>query len=235
MKANEWCRYREGVTVGRADDPMRTHGAKVKKGHSNDSGAQGSTFVECRLPARVRIPVDVPPDSRVTIKFDSSAEAKMDAGQAQTLNAEVVAPDAPREEAGYYWGYSCRMAASLSAVFTEAPYEGGYDLGVGTSERGVPVTALTGGGRSKSTGTEDVTPVPNDWKHMVLVFGGVAGLETALKADGELLGKGVTDVKDVFDYWVNLVPDQGSRTIRTEEAVWLGLMGTRQLVVDRSK
>jgi len=27
----------------------------------------------------------------------------------------------------------------------------------------------------------------------------------------------------LFDTWVNLVPSQGSRTIRTEEAVWIGL------------
>ena len=51
----------------------------------------------------------------------------------------VVAPTAPRTEAGLYWGYATRLAVSLSAVFTECPYVGGYDLIVGTSERGISV------------------------------------------------------------------------------------------------
>ena len=70
------------------------------------------------------------------------------------------------------------------------------------------------------------------FRHMLLCFGGVAGLEAAVKADDELEGMGVTDPKALFDYWINLVPAQGSRTIRTEEAVWLGLMGLRDLVLD---
>jgi len=144
------------------------------------------------------------------------------------LEAEAVSPDAPREEAGYYWGYSCRLASSLSAVFTETTYEGGYDLSIGTSERGVSVEDLTATSSKKA-----IAPLPTDWRHMLLIFGGVAGLEVALAADQELLSKGVSDVKDLFDCWVNLVPGQGSRTIRTEEAVWLGLMGFRAVVANR--
>ena len=68
---------------------------------------------------------------------------------------------------------------------------------------------------------------------MLIVFGGVAGLEAAVKADGELASMGVTEPEKLFDHWVNLCPGQGSRTIRTEEAVWLGLMGLRHLVVAR--
>jgi len=48
----------------------------------------------------------------------------------------VVAPSAPKTEAGLYWGYATRLAANLSAVFTESPYVSGYDLIIGTSERG---------------------------------------------------------------------------------------------------
>ena len=48
----------------------------------------------------------------------------------------VVSPTAPRDEDGMYWGYSCRLASSMNTIFSECPYEGGYDLTVGTSERG---------------------------------------------------------------------------------------------------
>lgn len=63
------------------------------------------------------------------------------------------------------------------------------------------------------------------------MFGGVAGLEVAVRADEELMGMGVTEPEGLFDYWVDLCPGQGSRTIRTEEAVWIGLMGLRGVVV----
>jgi len=73
-------------------------------------------------------------------------------------------------------------------------------------------------------------PIPN-FKHLLIVFGGVAGLEVAVRADEELMGMGVTEPEGLFDYWVDLCPGQGSRTIRTEEAVWIGLMGLRGVVV----
>ena len=48
----------------------------------------------------------------------------------------VVTPSAPKTESGLYWGYATRLAANFSAVFTECPYVGGYDLIIGTSEHG---------------------------------------------------------------------------------------------------
>jgi predicted SPOUT superfamily RNA methylase MTH1 len=105
----------------------------------------------------------------------------------------------------------------LSTVFTECPFDGGYSVSVGTSERGVPLTDLNG------------LWVDHANAHVLLVFGGVAGLETAAKNDAELQSTGITPstVGNLFDYWVNVCPGQGSRTIRTEEAVWLGLMGVK--------
>ena len=74
-----------------------------------------------------------------------------------------------------------------------------------------------------------------EYRHMVVVFGGVKGLEEAAVNDGELqkMGIGKARVGELFDYWVNLLPGQGSRTIRTEEAVWMGLMALRGVVEGR--
>ena len=96
----------------------------------------------------------------------------------------------------------------------------------GTSERGTTLSTLLESGNPSY--------IEPSWKHLVLVFGGVSGLEAALSADRELQNAGVTEVKDLFDRWVNLVPGQGSRTIRTEEAVWVGLTGLRSVVEARS-
>jgi predicted SPOUT superfamily RNA methylase MTH1 len=43
-------------------------------------------------------------------------------------------------------------------------------------------------------------------------------------------GLGKTSASELFDAWVNLVPGQGSRTIRTEEAVEFGLCALKPWV-----
>lgn len=236
LRANEWCQYREGITLAPSDDSQQQDNQAPKKrrksGASDDQPSAETTMVDCGLPVKARISGSVPPNNRVTIKFESAEEPRMDGFS--PLSADAVSPDAPREEAGYYWGYSTRMAPSLSAIFTECPYDGGYDLSLGTSERGSTLESLMDATRTAATsGVSAPQAIPAKWKHMVIVFGGVAGLEVALKADQELTAKGVTEAKDIFDHWLNLVPQQGSRTIRTEEAVWLGLMGLKWIVQER--
>ncbi len=71
------------------------------------------------------------PGVRVTVKLHKGLESNT-----KQLRTEVVSPAEPREKKGLYWGYSVRMADSLSAVFAQSPYKGGYDLTIGTSERG---------------------------------------------------------------------------------------------------
>lgn len=236
LRANEWCQYREGITIGPANSLSEgsfTTSKKKKNDPFSSSKGESATLIDCGLPSHARVPGSVAAGSRVTVKFTSETEPKYIDGSSP-LDAQAVSPDTPREEAGYYWGYSTRLASSLSSVFTECPYDGGYDISIGTSERGIPLSTLISSSVYSSPSSDaDIPPIPKDWNHLVLVFGGVAGLEVALKADKELTGKGVTEARDVFDYWVNLVPQQGSRTIRTEEAVWLGLMGLRDVVQTR--
>lgn len=191
-RANDGCDYREGVTV-----------------QSKGDGRGLGTLVDVGLPEqRLLRNVEIPPHTRVTLKLDRHSN-----------DAEAMVPTAPREEAGYYWGYTVRRCSSLSTVFTECPFDGGYDLSFGTSERGEHLANVS----AKATPS---------FTHMLVVFGGVAGLEAAAKADRDLESKGIdsSNIGDLFDYWVNVLPGQGSRTIRTEEAVWLGLMGLRSVV-----
>ena len=57
------------------------------------------------------------------------------------------------------------------------------------------------------------------------MFGGVKGLEVALKQDEEL--KELEDPGVLFDLYLNTCPKQGSRTIRTEEAILVSLAALR--------
>ena len=56
-------------------------------------------------------------------------------------------------------------------MFTKSPFKGGYDLTLGTSERGQNV---------------DKTGNLPQFKHLLIVFGGVKGLEAAIEIDPEL-------------------------------------------------
>jgi predicted SPOUT superfamily RNA methylase MTH1 len=190
LRASEHCEYREGVTVSTKD------------------GSNSGTYVDIGLPQKCLLRnIRIPENTRVTLRLGPTND-----------ECEAVAPTAPREESGYYWGYTVRKCSSLSSVFTECPYDGGYDLSYGTSERGRPLSEVS---------AHSALP----FKHMLVVFGGVAGLEAAVQADQELQDKGINsnNIGDLFDYWVNILPGQGSRTIRTEEAIWIGLMGLRSV------
>ncbi|KAG9230632.1 putative RNA methyltransferase [Amylocarpus encephaloides] len=203
LKPDEWCPYREGVTLPGADE----HG----------------TFVEAGLRIPVTVKDQIPENTRVTLKFFPGAEGASKDTTKEVIEAEPINPNEPREESGYYWGFHIRKAGSLSDVFTECPYDGGYDVSIGTSERGIDAQQLYSGNEEDNL---------DGFKHLLIVFGGVAGLEVAFKNDSELQKLPVAVVEEVFDRWVNVCPGQGSRTIRTEEAIWIGLAGLRKLVVE---
>ncbi len=225
LRAHEWCQYREGVTVAGPQTAQGSEGESKRMRKSEPDAGASVVLVDAGLPNKISIPASIPPNTRVTLKFPGSTGSSEI--HSNELIAGAVAPSTPREEAGYYWGYSVRPASSLSNVFTESPYEGGYDLTIGTSERGASISTL-------NHRPPDDPQLP-EFNHMLIAFGGVAGLEVAVKFDEELKGMGVTDPEWLFDYWVNLCPGQGSRTIRTEEAVWLGLMGLRDIILEKGK
>ena len=195
LRANEWCEYREGVTTTAL---------------ANGEG----TLVDAGLPGYLKISGgEIAPKTRVTVRFKDE----------ESKDVEVVSPNDPREQKGYYWGYTVRQCSSLTDVFTECPFDGGYNISIGTSERGRPLNDVL---------TKEPMAQPSALEHILLVFGGVAGLETAAKNDAKCREMGLVSekVNELFDVWVNLLPGQGSRTVRTEEAVWLGLTGFRPFV-----
>lgn len=223
LRSHEWCQFREGSIVGPAPAPNQ----KSKKPASAPTSDEYA-YVEVGLPYPVRVPI--PPEApveegmRTTVRFTSQAEPAgwphLSQSQCDGLEASACPNSLPREEGGYYWGYTVRRAPSLSAVFAECEYQGGYDYTMGTSERGVPVQSILLRNNSPSH-----KKVVEPFKHLLLVFGGVAGIEPAVANDPDLVEKGLGkgNASELFDAWVNLVPGQGSRTIRTEEAVEFGL------------
>ena len=108
-----------------------------------------------------------------------------------------------------YWGYNVRVANTLEAVFDECPYEGGYDFKLGTSDKGNIIDF------------EDF----HQWegfKHGMVFFGGLEGIEGLVELEEESELK-PSDVAKLFDMYLNTCPEQGVRTIRTEEAIILSM------------
>jgi predicted SPOUT superfamily RNA methylase MTH1 len=173
------------------------------------------TVIDAGLKCRVVVREEVPVGARVTVKFDSAEDG---CGKEKEIVAVCVAPETPRMEAGIYWGYNVRNADSLAAVFTESPFEGGYDVTIGTSEGGEDVAGVLGG-------------IP-EFSHMLIAFG---GLEQAFRTDEELVETGVAEVREIFDFWVDLCPNRASSAIRTEEAVWIALSKLGDTITRKAK
>lgn len=57
--------------------------------------------------------------------------------------------------------------------------------------------------------------------HLLIVFGGLQGLEPALENDE------IFNVDNLFHSYLNTLPGQGSRTIRTEEAMLISMAALR--------
>ena len=198
--------YREGITLTQTEAESVAAGEPLKN----------KTVVDCGLRRKCVVDRKIPENTRVTVAMRKTSSK---AGKEKNLiECDVVSPTTPREKLGYYWGYRVRMADSISAVFTEAPFEGGYDVTLGTSERGKDLAK--------------VAPELTKFKHLLVVFGGVAGLEHAVERDPKLELAGDC-VEELFDRWVNVAPDQGSRTIRSEEAVLLTLSQLRTYISSR--
>lgn len=184
LGSTEVFNYREGVVVNK---PVK-----------NDKGS----YVNVGLLKDVLIDKVLTPGLRCTVKLLPEVE------NSKKLKGTVVPPTTPREETGTYWGYSVRIAKSISQVFSQCPYRDGYDITIGTSDRGSSVDDFE-------------CPV---FSHMLILFGGLQGLETAIESDP------VLDTEDpnlLFDFYLNTLPEQGSKTIRTEEAILVTLAALR--------
>ena len=114
---------------------------------------------------------------------------------------------------GLYWGYQVRKAESIRTILENCPFhdddqEAKYDMVIGTSERGTPHNEISGF---------------RPFRHGLIVFGGLQGLEKAMEREEN----GAT-ADELFHCYVNTCPQQGSRTIRTEEAILITLSCLRE-------
>lgn len=178
--------YREGIVTNKP--------VKVGKGSHVNVGLLNEVRVDKVLMPGLRVTVKIPPDQENPKK----------------MKGFIVPLTEPKSEAGLYWGYNVKLAKNLSEVLNKSSYKEGYDLTIGTSDKGISI--------------DDIEPKSLTYHHALIVFGGLSGLEAALEVDPTLPDE---NPSSVFNKYLNICPQQGSRTIRTEEALLLSLAELR--------
>ena len=148
--------------------------------------------------------------------------------------AWLVAPVEPYDKLKLYWGYYVRKAHSLADVLKQNTFQPDkknfYDLIIGTSERGQCIDDVEFQPQKRENEQTNQTKNAKkkqkaEFQHVLVVFGGVRGLEYSASYDKAY--KNTSDVSTIFDYYINTCPNQGSTTIRTEEAILITLSALR--------
>jgi len=179
--------YREGVVVARKSTNEKTCFV--------DIGKRRWCELDKKLEAGTRVTVKLKKKDLNTIKIEGTP----------------VSPTRPRERNKFTnWGYTVRIAKGIEEVLTGCPYKAGYDLTIGTSERGRDAT--------------DKSFKLRKFNHLLVVFGGVKGLENCLiKSGDDDEAQKLEEPEKMFDHYINTCVLQGSGTIRTEEAILVSL------------
>ena len=204
LRTNESWLYREGVTL-----PLKP---AEGKGSWVDVGLYETRVqIDKHLTAGLRVKIQRTDITREQYFRDPNAQNN----KKKLIPGEIVSPSAPRLESGFYWGYQVRKADSIGSIIENCPFvddneteESKYDLVIGTSERGVS--------------HEKITDFPR-FRHALIVFGGLQGLEKAFERE-----QNGTTAEQLFDFYLNTCSQQGSRTIRTEEAILITLSCLRE-------
>ncbi|KAL0489365.1 methyltransferase [Acrasis kona] len=171
-------------------------GVVLEEGNLAFIGHQKLSMLQTPLPAGLRVTLE-------NYKEDKDI-----------FHGKLVSSQDPKNKQGIYWGYSVRIANSLSAAISECPHSTGYD---------VVVAAAQEGGRSVD---DDDYELPY-FKHLMIVFGlEEDGVANTIQNDNSFpFG---TDVRDIFDQYINTCPHGGSRLIRTEENIMITLSSLRK-------
>lgn len=75
-----------------------------------EGGTKMVSYVDVGLNVDISVDQKLKPGLRVTVKLPPESK------ELRKPYGEVVSPDEPREKAGYYWGFTVRVANSLSEV-----------------------------------------------------------------------------------------------------------------------
>jgi predicted SPOUT superfamily RNA methylase MTH1 len=179
--------------------PSSIHQCKV--GDIRDGVVVGrranSLLADVGLERTIECPGGLSSGTRVTVRLASLAGS---------LTGEIIDPSKGRLNGSEYWGYRVRQTRSLRKLLQDDE----FNLKIGTSRYGEPIL--------------------DAWTRLKL---SIATAKSRLVAFGspkmglrEIVEQEQIAPEDLFDYYINTVPNQNVATVRTEEAllVTLGLL-----------
>lgn len=208
LRSNEYYKYREGVVVKRP--------VKDNKGSWVNIGLKQDCFIDVSLPEKVRVTIKLDKDckelhARSELNENNNCTKKFYTGK-------VVSFMEPKIK-GLSWGYLVRVVDKFDDLFKNS-YFGKYDLIIGTSDKGISYEDVDFNINSKMMKKILKKKSVNKVNHCLIVFGGIQGLERVREDEDNNIKD---DIESVFDFYINTCVNQGSRTIRTEEALMITL------------
>ncbi|KJE93175.1 DNA segment Chr 2 Wayne State University 81 expressed [Capsaspora owczarzaki ATCC 30864] len=224
-KQDEFVEFREGLVQSRSKGQRgnaHSHGP-ASAWDDQEGGEQHhsaplptSSFVDVGLRTEAKINVALQPGTRVTVQFPQWSVDNKDGHFSQPSHhrypsGNVVTPSLPRELRGLYWGYSVRLVPTLSRALVDCPFNerGRYDLLIGAGDEGDSV--------------DDMSELP-EFKHALIVFGGVSGLPAAIEADESMEAH---NPRAVFSKFLSTCPSRGCRSVRPDESLLISLAALR--------
>ncbi|RMZ99481.1 hypothetical protein BpHYR1_028730 [Brachionus plicatilis] len=160
------------------------------------------SWVDIGLLNKIEIDKKLQPGIRVTVK-----KLVADSGK---IKGKVVSPETPRVESGLYWGYQVRYAGSFRKIIFESSFKGNYDLKISINLN------------ANQLNLESIDKLPSA-KRVLIVFGGVNGIEPAIEADEKLKANKLEQIFDFVCESKDADQKYGSRSIRLEEAILVSL------------
>eukprot|EP00917_Polyrhabdina_sp_WS-2016_P009203 GHVP01020553.1.p1 GENE.GHVP01020553.1~~GHVP01020553.1.p1 ORF type:complete len:541 (-),score=126.03 GHVP01020553.1:124-1746(-) len=224
MRRTEWTPFREGVIMSKKTKPKN----KLLRGQKVPISANQGRYVDCGLAQKLWLESrDNVPGQRVTVRTDQeirgslrvlrkkskSTTGRIAPHRLPVVTTEIVESSAPYTEERLFWGYKVKTLDDGLSSILEA---GDYDLILGTSERGEHACKKSEDLRQLFTSKEGF--------HCLMILGNVRGLETTMKTY-------TPEQNSKIGMWLNTCPYQTSRTIRTEEALFISLSCLHNLLL----
>ncbi len=186
--------YREGVVVSEA-----------KEGGNK-------TMVNIGLDDTIELNFPLKKGTRVTMSLEEGNGIN---GSNGSKNGVPVSPNEPREKHGLYWGYSIRIANSLSDVASNCPFSNdGYDQLIACILN-----------EDDENGQEITSEVKRDLKdsgkkHRLMFFGDI---RSAVEVDEQVSQRG-HNAHELFDHWLKApLIGNGTKRLRQEEGLLIAL------------
>jgi len=107
-----------------------------------------------------------------------------------------------RDTLDYYFGYEVEKVSNLIDYLANDTHK----TSIVFSRSGTPFQRIS----------SEIKSVLESTKNLIGIFGGPHSGVRELVQDRDAL-------KDHIDFWINMIPDQGTETVRLEEAVWTSL------------